>query len=1587
MKVGVTVTFKHSVFSAGSPQVSLTIAELYSMLGHTVTFIRIPIDKDDPTWWDDITSIKDTWKSIHYTEYIPGQFDLVFEIEHCLLPVEKRVDSNPHIWVVRKSPLFHDIEKCVTPHGILPRNLTGISESWILRELSSKDDIEYIELITRKPVKVLPFVWSPLSIEVHNKESMNPIWHATRDTTKPYVVSICEKNTTSTSSCAIPLMSIRQIIDSHLHNIHPKIHIYNGNILKESKFFVENVLNPALADVPNVEVVLEGRCRLIDLTRQPNTVLISHSRFITLRNLYLDCLWTGIPLIHNMKLLCELGEYVTKGYYENNDILGATEAFTRVIHASTTYTTENLLSLRRDILLRFGLLSETLKNEWNEAAKNSVETFHLNSVKASVEAVVETPVQAVVETPVPAILRVGFCDMWTDFNPTYNFFTLLLEHHLKHTNSPRQVIGVDATESNVDIVIFGPFGIQWTTLDDSIPKVHYTGENTPPIVREDVVLNLGYMHSVPDIEYLRFPLWLLEIDWFNADVEKLVNPKPIPIMTCLKVEDSILDAKDKFCSFIVSNPSQPARNDAFKTLNRYKHIDSGGRLFNNIGNILAAGHGGGGGELKKHEFLKSYKFSITYENKSSPGYMTEKLLHAKAAGCVPIYWGDSSNQLDFDMEGCIDARGLNLDELTRAVIEVDSNPLLWRKKASIPALDKNRFEKAVNLLRECATRILGVCSLKKKVEAKVEAKVEPTKVEPTKVDAKEGGFNTQNNIEINEYNIQNNTFNTYFITGCNNKFFKSLIDIWLPCIQIFRSSSDKINATVALFDDVTLENKLLIMARHPWVRIISIPKEYIPNFPDAWNPQHFLWKLWLYRKCVQDKSMEGSLCIYIDTGVFVSRWPTLYVKNALKHGVSVLSDPTQINKHWCHSVFNSKLDVKEAELNSNQIWAGACAFVSGHPTAVNFFTMAYEYGCDKEIIIGNKWTGIGSDGKPYGHRHDQSILSILALRMDLHRTPLYSVYNDVSIRNTFLQKKPFYVYRTLFREHVQLVEGIDDAWLINLDRRPDRLEDFNKMHPDIEKRVIRIPAIDGKQFKLTPNIARLFASMPISTWMKGAMGCAMSHMIPWLQLANEKDSVESYLIVEDDAVLNADWNKKWAKAYNEKCIPSDYDIVYLGGILPPNKMMFETAALDKINNYIGKIKPNKFFGQSIPNPYFHVTTCSYVLSKKGAEKLLNILEKKQGCFAHLDHFMCGSYEDLNIYFFHPLIAHAKQDSDPKYANSQFNDLSKIEAYDSDIRDGTTCSREEIESVFDVNTPLDVIAAIIDARKTVSPSCRVLSYGIENSVEGSWIKGCLLKDANVKYELLPESLDEYPFPDDTPTVVYDLGNSFKLTAMLKKWSSSGKKFNILHIGDAVCMDPIDIYSLDGCISVVRNYVRSTVTSTNVLTLPLGYQYTSTVGEGERDLAWAFMGTNWHNRKDLLQPFIEMPCKNHLLFVDDWSSPEKVSLKEMFSYLTRAKFVPCPSGENPETFRMYEALEAGAVPVLVKDATNKKFLEFITENIPIKVFDSWDDAAIIVYNLANNATKYKVYRNSVLNAWITYKNKLSESVKRLFQLQTV
>ena len=108
-----------------------------------------------------------------------------------------------------------------------------------------------------------------------------------------------------------------------------------------------------------------------------------------------------------------------------------------------------------------------------------------------------------------------------------------------------------------------------------------------------------------------------------------------------------------------------------------------------------------------------------------------------------------------------------------------------------------------------------------------------------------------------------------------------------------------------------------------------------------------------------------------------------------------------------------------------------------------------------------------------------------------------------------------------------------EAWVISLDRRPERLQEFQDSYPSQLPRANRFSAIDGKK-------------VPAPNWWTagaGAWGCYKSHVSIIEDCLNR--GVESVLIMEDDCQFEMDFDSVWQQYLN--AIPSDWGMLYLGG--------------------------------------------------------------------------------------------------------------------------------------------------------------------------------------------------------------------------------------------------------------------------------------------------------------------------------------------------------------------------------------------------------------------------------------------------------
>lgn len=259
-------------------------------------------------------------------------------------------------------------------------------------------------------------------------------------------------------------------------------------------------------------------------------------------------------------------------------------------------------------------------------------------------------------------IKIAFTDFWGGFenNPTgMTEFDNVLYRMLS------EFYDIEISD-RPDYLIYSVFGSSHYQYKDC-KKIFYTGENRRPNFDEcDYSLSFDYMD---DERNLRFPLSAITLyeGGIKDDFEKQID------------FDKIKSEKTEFCNFIFSNPNAELRNILFSELSKYKRVDSGGRVLNNIGYLVD----------DKLKFQSKYKFSIAFENSEYPGYTTEKLVHPKLVDSIPIYWGNPLVHKDWNTKSFINAYEFtNLNELIDFVKEVDNNDDLYYKMLTEPPLNK-----------------------------------------------------------------------------------------------------------------------------------------------------------------------------------------------------------------------------------------------------------------------------------------------------------------------------------------------------------------------------------------------------------------------------------------------------------------------------------------------------------------------------------------------------------------------------------------------------------------------------------------------------------------------------------------------------------------------------------------------------------------------------------------------------------------------------------------------------------------------------------------------------------------------------------
>lgn len=206
--------------------------------------------------------------------------------------------------------------------------------------------------------------------------------------------------------------------------------------------------------------------------------------------------------------------------------------------------------------------------------------------------------------------------------------------------------------------------------------------------------------------------------------------------------------------------------------------------------------------------------------------------------------------------------------------------------------------------------------------------------------------------------------------------------------------------------------------------------------------------------------------------------------------------------------------------------------------------------------------------------------------------------------------------------------------------------------------------------------------------------------------------------------------------------------------------------------------------------------------------------------------------------------------------------------------------------------------------------------------------------------------------------------------------------LLHLSGENLFPPQIIYS--SASSIIRSYFDPRLKSSNIFSIPLGFKSgfmnQKSVINTERNLMWFFAGQIKSDRSIMLS-VLEQMKPNFFYLTDSWESDKALSVSQMITYFTRSIFAPCPFGNiNPDTFRVMESLEHGAIPVCIK-FKGYDYFKFIFGDHPFILGEDWNDAFEKMKKLLGNSQKLIAKQKFVREWYQEFKNNLQLDIEQI------
>lgn len=263
-------------------------------------------------------------------------------------------------------------------------------------------------------------------------------------------------------------------------------------------------------------------------------------------------------------------------------------------------------------------------------------------------------------------IKLDFIGFWPGFNKCSNLFTTIL----------REKYEIEISD-NPDFLFVSPLGDPFEYLKYDCIRILFTGEPLSPDFNVfDYAIGFDYI-TFPDADgnnrFFRYPLCFSRYTQLREHIQGLSYEKA----------KDVLSRKKYFCNFIYGHRSAKGeREHLFDVISSYRRVESAGSFMNNMpdGRIVPFSD-------QKMDFLRLCKFTISCESISSPGFISEKIVHPFYSDSIPIYYGNPHATQEFNSQAIINCHDHpNFESVLERVAEIDQNDELYIKMLMEPKL-------------------------------------------------------------------------------------------------------------------------------------------------------------------------------------------------------------------------------------------------------------------------------------------------------------------------------------------------------------------------------------------------------------------------------------------------------------------------------------------------------------------------------------------------------------------------------------------------------------------------------------------------------------------------------------------------------------------------------------------------------------------------------------------------------------------------------------------------------------------------------------------------------------------------------------